>query len=241
MLLDQFSTAVSAAPLHALDDVARTLWRAHGAGALSDAEAEEIAQSIEARRKAARTAQDARQRLRVSGPIQPRPRRSVDALERRRRLAASAPLPPRLAASFTTGELACLRIIGDEIRDRGGVCCLPLIVIARRAGVCRSTARNAVRAAERIGLLVKTERRRRGQRSETNVLRVISQEWRVWMKRGPKQPRSMGEGANFSARKIQAFNQPSLRTFKRPACGSRKEEFEKGRVGKQPTMHVASV
>ena len=43
-------------------------------------------------------------------------RRSI---ERRRRLAFSGPLPAALAAGFTVSELAALRIIGDEVRDRG--------------------------------------------------------------------------------------------------------------------------
>ena len=40
-------------------------------------------------------------------------------IERRRRLAASEPLLPQLASRFTTGELAVLRIVGDEVKAHG--------------------------------------------------------------------------------------------------------------------------
>ena len=43
------------------------------------------------------------------------------AIARRRHLAASGPMPPALACKFTTGELAVLRIVGDEVRA-GGLC-----------------------------------------------------------------------------------------------------------------------
>lgn len=241
MLCDQFSAAIAAAPLRALDDIARETWKAFGAGALSDAEADRIAAAIEDRRRASRTAQDARQRLRVSDPSRARPRPSGVNLERRRRLAASAPLPPRLACQFTVGELACLRIVADEIRDRGGVCCLPLGVIAIRAGVCRSTARNAFRAAERIGLLVKTERRRRGERSETNVLRIISAEWRAWMKRGPRQPLATGEGSKKHAPEIRTSPFKGAECFRTSSSGQRKWEIDESPAGRgAPTAARAS-
>jgi len=34
-------------------------------------------------------------------------------------------MPPALAARFTVAELACLRIVADEVRDRG-VCSLTI-------------------------------------------------------------------------------------------------------------------
>src|SRR5215204_5784968 len=82
-------------------------------------------------------------------------------------------MPPALAARFTVGELAVLRIVGDEVRA-SGLCGLCIDAIAARAGVCRRTAQNAIRQAARLGLLTIQERRREGQKNLPNILRVIS-------------------------------------------------------------------
>ncbi|MCJ2068537.1 hypothetical protein MKK75_06915 [Methylobacterium sp. J-030] len=65
------------------------------------------------------------------------------AIERRRRLACSGPMPPALASRFTTGQLAVLRIVGDEMA-RNGACGLCIDAIAARAGVCRRLAQGAM-------------------------------------------------------------------------------------------------
>jgi hypothetical protein len=110
------------------------------------------------------------------------------ATERRRRLAYSGPLPPQLAARFTLGELSCLRIIADEIRQRG-FCALTLGAISARAGCCRELARRTLRKAEREGLLTVEERRRPGQINLPNVVRMASKEWASWVERGPRPQR----------------------------------------------------
>ena len=94
-------------------------------------------------------------------------------------------MPPALAARFTTGELAVLRIVGDEVRA-GGLCGLCLDAIAARAGVCRRLARNAIRLAARLGLLTIQERRREGQKNLPNIVRVISREWLAWLRLGAR-------------------------------------------------------
>jgi predicted DNA-binding protein (UPF0251 family) len=104
-------------------------------------------------------------------------------IERRRRLAASGPMPPHLACKFTVGELAALRIIGDECGIHG-CCTLHIDAIAARAGVSRATVQRAVRMARRLGLIDMRERRRRGQASLTNVVRIVSAEWRLWLSKG---------------------------------------------------------
>jgi hypothetical protein len=105
--------------------------------------------------------------------------------ERRRRLAYSGPLPARLAAAFTPAEVAVLRIVADEHRDRGG-CARSIDEIAARAGVCRRTVQNALRHAEHLGLVSIMERRREGARNLPNVVRVVSREWLVWLKHHTK-------------------------------------------------------
>jgi hypothetical protein len=74
-------------------------------------------------------------------------------IERRRRLVASGPLPPPLAARFTWGEIAVMRIVGDECRVHG-CCTLHIDAIAARAGVHRTT----VQAGWRFSKLRRTLR-----------------------------------------------------------------------------------
>ena len=94
-------------------------------------------------------------------------------------------MPPGLACRFTVGELAVLRIVGDEVRQHGQCdCCVD--ELAARAGVCRSLVKNAIRTAARLGLLTVEERRRAGRRNLPNVVRVVSREWLAWLARGPK-------------------------------------------------------
>ena len=113
--------------------------------------------------------------------------------ERRRRLAYSGPMPSHLADQFTPGEMAVMRIVADEHRDRGG-CARSVGEIAARAGVCVRTVQNALRHAERIGLVSITERRRPGVRSLTNIVRVISREWLAWIEHHGKRRERQGIG-----------------------------------------------
>jgi hypothetical protein len=91
-------------------------------------------------------------------------------------------MPPALAAQFTTGELAVLRIVADEVRDKGR-CDRTYAELAARAGVGRTTARNAVRTAGRLGFLHIEERPRPGRKHLANVVQVVSLEWRAWLDR----------------------------------------------------------
>jgi hypothetical protein len=88
-----------------------------------------------------------------------------------------------VACKFTVGELAALRIMTDEVREKGH-CDSSLGEIAARAGIGRTTAQNAMRAAAAMGLLTVQERRREGQKNLPNVVRVDSREWQQWIKLG---------------------------------------------------------
>src|SRR5688500_2248606 len=114
------------------------------------------------------------------------------AIARRRHLAASGPMPPALACKFTVGELAVLRIVGDEVRQHGH-CARCVDEIAARAGVCRSMVKNAIRTAARLGLLTVEERRREGRRNLPNVVRIVSKEWTSWLARGGRASRPTAE------------------------------------------------
>jgi hypothetical protein len=184
-MLSQLNAAIGSAMSRAdLDHIAQTIWRALAAGALAEGDAEVLAAKVASRQ---RTCHQPRQSPGRYGNM-PKRQRSPDrqrSLERRRRLAASGGLPPTLACRFTVGQLAVLRVVADEVRT-GGVCGLCLAAIAARAGVCRTTARDAVREAARLGLLICNERRRRGQKSLTNLLRIVSNEWLTWIRIGGK-------------------------------------------------------
>lgn len=188
MFAEQLNTAIASASLNTLDQLARTLWQGFAAGAIADVQAQHLAELIEVRRRAARIEHKpvgipvGRTSIFPPRRIQRSPDRARS-IERRRTLAASGVMPSTLACRFTTGELAVLRIIADAVRDHGQ-CVLPIDAIAARAGVCRTTAQNALRQAARQGLLTIQERRRQGRRNAPNIVRIISREWLSWIKRG---------------------------------------------------------
>ncbi len=201
MFADQIAAGITAARrLDQLDHIARDVWRAYGAGVRAGDQAEGLSAALESRRKALRGGEASHVRTLQRPPVSIYPprktQRSPDrrkSIERRRHLAASGPMPPALAARFTTGELAVLRVVADEITTRG-VCSLTLGELAARAGTCRSVAQRALRAAAKAGMVVVEERRRRGQPNLPNVVRVVSREWLSWL---AKRPRSGERGGGF--------------------------------------------
>lgn len=177
----QFSEAVSRASLANLDERAKLLWTAHGAGIFDDQAAERLSAAIEARRRALKGERAANpvQRSRV----RPRPCRSPErarSIARRRGLAASGAVPGLIAANFTTGELAVLSVIARQCQ-RTGSCDWFLDRIAAVAGVSRTTVRNALKQARALGLITVQERRLTAWRSDSNLIRVVSPEWSAWL------------------------------------------------------------
>lgn len=165
--------AIERVPLAKLDEALQNVWRAHGAGALTDEDAQRAAELAHARRAVTPPPPRSRGRL-----LDPARRRA--AVIRRRHLAASGPMPPAIAANFTTAELSVMRIVLDEIRAKGR-CDRSLGEIAARAGCCRTSAQNAIRAAVTLGLIRVTERRIAGRRNLTNVIELVSPEVRTWL------------------------------------------------------------
>jgi hypothetical protein len=195
MLIDQVRDAIAAAPsTRTLDEVARTFWRAVAAGHIGEDDAQPVSEALEARRQALRpqplTGRSQPSTGRLRGRDAPRPQRSPDrarSIARRRRLASAGPLPPNLACNFTTSELAVLAIVAAEVR-RVGCCTRSNAELAARAGTCRTTVQNAVRRAAALGLLTVTERRITGWRNDTNLVRIVSPEWRTWLRLGGNKP-----------------------------------------------------
>jgi hypothetical protein len=111
-----------------------------------------------------------------------RPQRSPDkqrSLARRRTLGTGSPMPPQFRQHFTIGEEAVLSVVREDIRAKG-LCDRYIDGVAALAGVSRRTAQNALRHAERAGLISIEERRRKHFRSRTNIIRAVSQEVRAW-------------------------------------------------------------
>jgi hypothetical protein len=182
-LAEQFASAIELAPFSDLNALAHKLWKAHAAGQLDDDEAQSLAERLEAKRPKRAAVEPSS--FRPVRPPKPKPQRSPDrqaSIERRRRLARASPVPPELVDKFTQGEHAALTVVCGEIQ-RCGLCAWCLAKIAAIAGVCRDVVRNALRKARALGLLHKEERRRRGQKSLTNIVRVLRRSWGHWLKR----------------------------------------------------------
>lgn len=189
MFTSQIEAAIAAASSAGLVELNHAIWQGLNSGALTEDDAGRLAEAIHARQAVAKATSAP-----VTGKVRPaslfpprRPQRAPDrqvAIERRRRLAASGPMPPALAARFSTAELACLRIIADEVRARGS-CRLYLDAIAARAGTSRTTAKNALREARLLGLVKVEERPQYGAKNLSNVVTIVDKAWRAWLERGP--------------------------------------------------------
>ncbi len=188
MFYDQLATAIETAGRNQLDDYSRQVWNAHDAGTIADDQAQQLAELIQRRRgpaiisnRAHVHALPARSYIQRS-PVQRSPDRRASLL-RRREHSATRPLPPALAATFTTGELAVLKVISDEWLAHGA-CDRSLNELAARAGVCHSLAKRAVRLAELDGLFTVQRRPRSGRKHLTNIIRIIRAEWLDWLAKG---------------------------------------------------------
>ncbi|MER2266670.1 transcriptional regulator [Methylobacterium oxalidis] len=173
-----------------LPELTALLWRAFGAGQVTEAEAEELSSLIELRNVPQAPLGSPRK------AVGSRPRSNAS-MERRRRWAASGRLPPALAASFTLAEAAVLAVVAAETARRGD-CRLTVGHIAAVAGVSETTVRNALREARKLALVTVEERRLSAWRNDSNVVRTVSPEWLAWLRLGPK-----GEGANSRTPRLQ--------------------------------------
>jgi hypothetical protein len=201
VFINALAGAIDAAHPKQFDYLSRQLWQAHAAGHIPDQDAQSLAERLHSRRGDSGMAQGALFRpvrgvtpaksqnaprvfLRAPESKSPNRRRSI---ERRRRLAASGPMPPTLACQYTVGELAVLRIVGDEFHAKGA-CDRSLNEIAARAGVCRKLAQLTLRMAARDGLVTVERRPRPGRKNLSNVVRIISQPWLTWLRHRNHRP-----------------------------------------------------
>ena len=202
-----------AAPRAALPAVASALWKAFGEGHLSESEAEALSGLIEARQGS--RPRGANLSVGQGMAISPIPSAGLTAapksragsrprtdasMERRRRWAASGRLPPAIAARFTLAEQAVLAVVAAEVAKRG-TCALSVSAVAALAGVSPSTVQRAVREAKLRGLVTVEERRLARFRNDTNVVCIVSHEWKAWLRLARRQDRpgggcQTGQGTN---------------------------------------------
>jgi hypothetical protein len=227
MLVDHMLCTIDGARTIELAQLGSDVSRAYANGALSEDDYQRLWEAIAERRAEARPKPRAAASSAPRGSAR-RPQRSPDrqaSIERRRRLVASGPLPPPLAARFTWGEVAVMRIVGDECRAHG-CCTLHIDAIAARAGVHRTTVQNALREAQGRGevpgspIISVQERRHKGQRSLTNIIRIVSREWSDWLRKGPRRP-AMGVGSNCTTDKKLSTTDTSKKERNSDAPGRR--------------------
>lgn len=250
MFADELRRAIEAAPRITLPQVAALLWRAAGAGQVSEAEAEALSNLIEARRLGSPNrgnqsgspdgflprsgenlspAQVLRSPDPATSPLSENPtvpsdraepakaragsRPRTDAsMERRRRWVSSGRIPPQLAARFTMGEAAVLAVVAAETARRKD-CRLAIEHLAAVAGVSRSTVKNAMREARRLGLITVEERKVTGWRNLPNVVRIVSAEWTAWLRltrRSPVPGAGHPQGGTATALPLQGGGVKSL-------------------------------
>jgi hypothetical protein len=199
MLADDIVDRIAIAHPDELDRITRDMWVDHTNGLLTENEMEWLDEAARTRREAIQP-RPAGPRPRTpttpkNAPRSParRPPRSPDkqaSVRRRRRLAASGPLPPELASDFTTCELAALAIMSQEV-VKHGTCSLPVAAIAAIAGTCPSVVQDARRKAEVRGYVLVKYRTR-----QTNVIRVVSDEWLAWLRKRRKKEKK--DGSRFT-------------------------------------------
>ncbi|CAO4138186.1 helix-turn-helix domain-containing protein [Methylorubrum extorquens] len=191
MFCDQIRQSAETAPRAALPAVAAALWKAFAEGHVTEAEAEALSALIEARQAGSLKlanqstigkSDTASNRLGSprTGRTGSRPRTDAS-MERRRRWAASGRMPPAIAARFTLAEQSVLSLVAAETCRRKD-CRLTVEHMAALAGVSRSTVKNAIREAAKLGLLTVEERPVTGWRNLSNVLRIVSPEWLSWLR-----------------------------------------------------------
>ena len=192
MFADHLRAAIETAPRITLPAVTAQLWRAFAEGHITEAEAEALAALIEARQAlrspdpanstgpASPDASQDRVRSPRTGRNGSRPRTDAS-MERRRRWAASGRMPPAIAARFTLAEQSVLSLVAAETCRRKD-CRLTIEHMAALAGVSRSTVKNAIREAVKLGLLTVEERPVTGWRNLSNILRIVAPEWVAWLR-----------------------------------------------------------
>ena len=209
MFAEQLLTAITVSSnIAVLENNARLTWRSFSEGLIDDGMAETLSVAIEARRSALQGS--GRAISKKPAMTRHRPCRSPErakSIERRRGLAASGAVPGKIAAHFTTGEIAALTVVARECQ-RTGSCDWFMDRIAAVAGVSRTTARNALRQAQKLGLVTLQERRLTAWRSESNIIKIVSGEWLLWLGIGGGRKKPLTTNNNIKNNLISRVKTP---------------------------------
>jgi hypothetical protein len=170
-VFDTLALDIERLPRKHLDELCRRVWAALADGKLTEDEAQTLDEMARDRRHPQRPAPP---------PRSPDRQRS---LERRRRLSAAGMMPPALALKFTVGERAALYVVATEVSRRGR-CDLYVDQIAAFAGVSRSTTKNALRVAKRLGMIEVDPWKQAPDWNGPNRVRIVSKEWLAWLAHG---------------------------------------------------------
>jgi hypothetical protein len=181
-LATQIASAIELAQFHELHALSRDVWKAYGAECLTEDEAQELAERIEAKRPKRLASEPTSFKPPTAPRVRQRTPDKAKSIARRRRLAKHSPVPPGLVDRFTPCELAVIYIVVTEILLHGR-CSLFIALIAARAGTCDTKVRDAIRKARDAGLLYRHERRRAGQKSQTNLVSVLNRQWGEWLRK----------------------------------------------------------
>lgn len=103
---------------------------------------------------------------------------------RGRRRVWSRNMPPAQAEHYPEGMRSVGGVIASEVK-RHGVCDWCVDKIAAIAGVCRTTVQNYLWWAQKLGHIEVTYRPVKGSKSLTNVVKIVSTEWKEWIRRAP--------------------------------------------------------
>lgn len=160
-----------------LDGIAKAIWVNHGAGLLSDSEADALFSNVQVQRSAAEPRSLGRLAARVF--VGSRPRRP-EHVGRRRSWVASGWVPPAVAALVSPAHAAVLSVVAREVFERG-VCKLCNAALASIAGVSLSTVKQAARVAESLGLIKRIERRVACDRNLSTVITIEDARWLSWL------------------------------------------------------------
>ena len=111
--------------------------------------------------------------------------------------------------------------VAGEIK-RHGICDFPIDKIAALAGVCRTTVQTTMHESARLGHIRITPRPRPGRKSLTNIVEIISTEWKTWIKRGPSPARQIGSNPAKIASPTKNIDFKTKGAFRRKELSGKK-------------------
>jgi hypothetical protein len=99
-----------------------------------------------------------------------------------------------MLARLTTCEQALCKILSDA-HLRAGFSDMSHDEAASRIGCCKETVKRGLNTLRRFGWIEVRHRPVAGQKHKTNIVRIVAEEWLLWLRHGPR-PRSQAIGAH---------------------------------------------